>query len=205
MKILYVTTVGGTMDFFKVLISDLIKQGHKVDIATNRSNSHLSNYFIDLGCKIYDISTSRSPLSFGNIKAIKQLRNIAKDYDIVHCHTPLAGMATRLACKSLRKKNKLKVIYTAHGFHFYKGAPKKNWLIYYPIERYCSKFTDALIVINTEDYDFAKRKMKSKNIYYVPGVGIDVNSFKNHVVDGKEKRKEIGVPEDSFLILSVGE
>lgn len=204
MKILYITTIGGTMHFFKSLIKELIDEGHIVDIATNETASKVPDCYREWGCKIFPISTSRSPFCLGNVKAIKEIRNIAKNYDIVHCHTPLAGMATRLACKPLRKKG-LKVFYTAHGFHFYKGAPIKNWLIYYPIEKICSRWTDTLITINKEDYERAKRCMHAKNVEYVPGVGIDVDKFKNTVVDRNEKRKEIGVPEDAFLILSVGE
>ena len=205
MKILYVTTIGGTMNFFKSLIGELIDEGNTVDIATNESVSKVPNLFRELGCKVFQISTSRSPFSFGNIKAIKQIKKIAKDYDIVHCHTPLAAMATRIACKKLRKKNNLKVIYTAHGFHFYKGAPKKNWMIYYPIEKICSKWTDLLITINKEDFELSKRKMKAKQIEYVPGVGIDINKFANVIVDFDKKRDELGIKSTDKLILSVGE
>lgn len=205
MKILYITTIGGTMSFFKSLISELIKEGNIVDIATNEETSRVPDCYREWGCKVYSISTSRSPFSFGNIKAVKQIRSIAKNYDIVHCHTPLAGMATRFACRKLRKKRGLKVIYTAHGFHFYKGAPKKNWIIYYPIEKICSRWTDVLITINKEDYEFANKKMKAKKVEYIPGVGIDIKRFSEATVDRKEKRKNLGIPNDAFLILSVGE
>ena len=148
----------------------------------------------------------RSPLSKSNLEAVKELKKIVFEnhYDIVHCHTPIAGVCTRLACKSFRK-NGLKVIYTAHGFHFYKGAPIKNWLVYYPIEKYCSRFTDVLITINREDYALAKKKMKAQKTEYVPGVGIDVDKFRNTVVDRTAKRKELGIPENAFLLFSVGE
>lgn len=205
MRILYITTIGGTMNFFKSLINELVKEGNIVDIATNASVSPVSDFFADIGCKIFQIPTSRSPFSFGNIKAIRIIRNIAKNYDIVHCHTPLAGLATRIACKKLRKENKLKVIYTAHGFHFYKGAPVKNWLIYYPIEKICSRWTDVLITINKEDYAFAKNKMRAKQIEYVPGVGVDTTKFANIAIDKTKKREELGVPSSSFVILSIGE
>ena len=205
MKILYITTIGGTMSFFKSLISELIKEGNTIDIATNEETSKVPDCYREWGCNIYPISTSRSPFCFGNVKAIKQIGNIAKDYDIVHCHTPLAGMATRLGCRKLRKKQGLKVVYTAHGFHFYKGAPKKNWMIYYPIEKICSKWTDVLITINKEDYLFAKKKMKAKQIKYIPGVGIDTKKFANTVVNVDKKREELGILKDAYLILSVGE
>ena len=192
------------MDFFQSLIKKMIDDGNVVDIATNESGNPVSQFFKDLGCKVFPITTSRSPLSAGNVRAIRQIKSIAKDYDIVHCHTPLASIAARIACRSLRK-NGLKVIYTAHGFHFYKGAPLKNWLIYYPAEKICAHWTDVLITINKEDYELAKKKMKAKRIVYVPGVGIDTKKFADAVVDRNQKREEIGVPKDAKMLLSVGE
>lgn len=207
MKILYVTTLGCTMGFFVSLIKQLKDEGHVVDIATNEAFSKVPDCFKDMGCKIFQIPISRSPLKIGNIISIKEIKKIVKEnkYDIVHCHTPLAGVATRFACKKLRKKQRLSVIYTAHGFHFYKGAPKKNWIIYYPVEKLCAKWTDVLITINREDYALAKKKIKAKRIEYIPGVGIDTQKFANIKVDKSKKREEIGVPQDAKMILSVGE
>lgn len=206
MKILYVTTIGMTMIFFKDLVRQLIEEGHTVDIACNEIENKVDELYRKLGCEIYQIDCTRSPLSLKNLAAVSELKRIVSlnHYDIVHCHTPVAGVCARLACKRFRKDG-LKVIYTAHGFHFYKGAPLKNWLIYYPIEKYCSRFTDTLITINSEDYNLAKRKMKADRIEYVPGVGIDVDRFRNTVVDRDEKRKQLGIPRDAYLILSVGE
>ena len=205
MRILYVTTIGSTMNFFKSLVLDLIKDGNVVDIATNESESEVPDCYRKWGCKVFPITTSRSPFSLGNVKAIGQIKRIAKNYNIVHCHTPLAGMATRLACKKMRKKQNLKVMYTAHGFHFYEGAPKKNWLLYYPIEKICSRWTDVLITINNEDFELAKKRMLANQIKYVPGVGIDIEKYKDIRVDRTEKRKELDVSDKDFLLLSVGE
>ena len=108
------------------------------------------------------------------------------------------------SCRKVRKKG-TKVIYTAHGFHFYAGAPLANWLLYYPVEKFCAHWTDALITINTEDYELAKRKFRIKTIEYVPGVGIDVKKFANDKTNKSEKRKELGIPVDAFVLLSVGE
>ncbi|MBE6607648.1 MAG: glycosyltransferase family 4 protein [Ruminococcaceae bacterium] len=206
MKILYVTTVGATMTFFNKFIEELIQCGHTVDIATNESHSKVPACYHKFGCKIYQIDTSRSPLNKGNFTAIKQIKRIVREnkYDIVHCHTPLAAMCTRLACEKLRK-NGVKVIYTAHGFHFYKGAPLKNWLVYYPIEKLCSHFTDVLITMNNEDYALAEKKMKAKRVEYVPGVGVDIEKFSKQTIDKTAKRRELGIPEDAVVLLSVGE
>lgn len=196
------------MGFFKSLVKKLIDEGNKVDIATNEQTSSVPDCYREWGCKVFQISTSRSPFSFGNIKAIKQIRKIAVDYDIVHCHTPLAGLATRLACKPLRKKTGLKVFYTAHGFHFFKGAPKKNWLLYYPIEKICSKWTDTLITINKEDYELAKKKMKAQKVIYVSGVGVDINRFSKNAfaqTDMDTAKEELALKKDDIVLLSVGE
>ena len=208
MKVLYVTTISLTMNsFFKPHIEMLVCEGHHVDIACNYRDLPLDKLYSQLGCGFHQVDFSRSPLSSDNMKAFRQLKAIVRNgsYDIVHCHTPNASVITRLVCRKLRKNSELKVFYTAHGFHFYKGAPKLNWMFFYPVEKFCSRFTDKLITINTEDYELAKSKFKAKEICYVPGVGIDLSRFENIQVDRSEKRREIGVPEDAFLLLSVGE
>jgi glycosyltransferase involved in cell wall biosynthesis len=138
--------------------------------------------------------------------AIKEINKIVKNgyYDIVHCHTPIASMCVRIACRKIKKRG-TRVIYTAHGFHFYKGAPLKNWFIFSSVERLCAKWTDTLITINKEDYAWAKKHLKVNLIEYIPGVGIDVDKFVNINVDKTQKRKTLGIPEDAFLLLSVGE
>lgn len=208
MRILYITTISLTMNaFFKPHIEMLVAEGHQVDIACNDTDLPLDNRYIQLGCKSYKVDFSRSPLSTDNIKAFGQLKRIieAGNYDIVHCHTPTASVVTRLVCRKFRKKAGLRVFYTAHGFHFFKGAPKLNWLIFYPIERFCSRFTDKLIMINQEDYTLAKKKFHAGEVCHVPGVGIDLARFENVQADRTEKRREIGVPEDAVVMISVGE
>lgn len=158
-------------------------------------------------CDIHhEVNFERSPLKKENISAFRQLKKLIDDnaYDIIHCHTPVAALLTRLAARKARKKE-TKVYYTAHGFHFYQGAPLLNWLIYFPIEWMCSFFTDVLITINKEDNAFAQKHMHAKKVYYVPGVGINVEAIQNVNVDIKKKRKEMGVPEDARLLFSVGE
>lgn len=156
--------------------------------------------------KHFNIPFERSPLKKNNILSYKQLKEIIDKnrYDIIHCHTPVGAMLARLAAKKSRK-NGTKVIYTAHGFHFFKGAPLLNWLIYFPVEFICSFFTDVLITINQEDYHLAKKIMRAKQIEYVPGVGIDVDKHQNVQVDKIAKRKELGIPENAVMLLSVGE
>lgn len=208
MKILYVTTISLTMNsFFKPHIQMLVDEGVRVEIACNDKDLPLDRLYEKLGCKVHRVAFSRSPLSPGNIRAYRQLKKVIEsgNYDIVHCHTPNASVVTRLACRKFRKRDGLKVFYTAHGFHFYKGAPILNWMIYYPVEKFCSRFTDKLITINQEDHTLAKKKFQAKKVCYAPGIGIDLSRFQRVQPDTAAKRREIGVLEDAFLLLSVGE
>ncbi len=208
MKILYVTTISITMNaFFKPHIEMLIREGHSVDLACNFSDLEPDKLYSELGCNFYHIDFSRSPLSPDNIRAYGQLKKVVESggYDIVHCHTPNASVITRLVCRKMRKSKGLKVFYTAHGFHFYKGAPKLNWMIFYPVEKLCSRFTDKLITINKEDYELAKNKFRAKEVHYVPGVGIDLSKFDNAETDKKAKRNEFGIPQEPVVLVSVGE
>ena len=157
--------------------------------------------------RMHHADIARAPLSKSNIKAYKQIVKLVKseDIDYIHCNTPVGGLLGRLAGKKCKVK---KVIYQAHGFHFYKGAPKINWLVYYPIEKWLARYTDALITINSEDFEFAKAKFKLRNngkIYYVPGVGVDTTQFASYGNFREEKRLELGIPNDAFLIISAGE
>lgn len=120
-------------------------------------------------------------------------------YEFIHCHTPLGSVIARIAAH----KTHTKIIYTAHGFHFFKGAPIKNWLFYYPVECFLSKWTDILILINKEDYQRAKRRFYAKKTVYIPGVGIDLNKF--DIKNGSKIREKYEIPDDAVLLLSVGE
>ena len=209
MRILYITTIGSTMGFFTALIKSLVEKGNIVDIACNVSESQVPQFYYDIGCKVYALSCVRSPFDKGNISAVKEIRSIVKDgnYDIVHCHTPIAAMCTRIACRELRKGG-LKVFYTAHGFHFYKGAPVKNWLFYYPVEWLLAHWTDVLITINREDYVLAKKHMAAGHVEYVPGVGIDVKNFAPELsaaVDKWPLLDSLGASDNDKILLSVGE
>ncbi len=205
MRILYVTTISNTMDFFKGHFEMLLKEGHTVELACN-CKEYIPSFCEEMGLVMHDIPFSRSPISKANFRAIKQFKKLLKSekFDIVHTHTPNASVCARWACRKLRKKG-LKVFYTAHGFHFYKGSPRKNWLIYYTIEKICAKWTDALITMNQEDYTFAKKRLKAKSVRYMPGVGIDVARFTSDHADKERLKREFSVPKECPLLLSVGE
>lgn len=202
-KILYITTVSGTINAFLVPhIKQLIKQGYKVDVAC-KITTPISKELIDLGVDIFEVPFSRNPLDYNNIKAYKKLCQIQKKegYDIIHVHTPIAGLYGRLL---KLKFPTIKTIYTVHGFHFYKGAPKKNWIIYYPIEKIMSKFTDIIITMNEEDYNQAL-KFNIKNTYKINGVGIDLSHYNPNLYNKNEVRKELGLRKDDFVIVMIAE
>ncbi|MFF2588513.1 glycosyltransferase family 4 protein [Peribacillus butanolivorans] len=204
MKILYVTTISNTVNaFFIPHIRLLINQGYQVDVAFNIVQE-VNSEIIKMGCKVHKLEFERSPLKKQNYLAYKKLKKLIQDeqYDLIHTHTPVASACVRLVCKEF---DDVKVIYTAHGFHFYKGAPLINWLLYYPIERLLARYTEVLITINKEDYERAKKSFNANNIKYIPGVGIDIKGFEQINVNKLVKRQEIGLSKDSFVLLSVGE
>lgn len=213
-KVLMLASVASMIDQFNMQnIAILQEQGYEVHVAANfeqgstSSNERVEQFKKELKEKnisYFQIDFSRNVSNIPqNIKAYKQIKKLLKDnkYEFIHCHSPIGGVCGRLAAKVTNTK----VIYTAHGFHFYKGAPKLNWIIYYPIEKALSYITDVLITINKEDYELAKKKMKAKKIEYVPGVGVDTQKFSNIVIDKVEKRKELALSQNNIVLLSVGE
>lgn len=204
-KVLFVATVTRHINAFHIPYLKWFKeQGYEVHVASNGEEN------IEYCDKHFNIPFERFPIKPGNIKAYKQLKSIINDnqYEIIHCHTPVGGVITRLAARKARKKYYTKVIYTAHGFHFYKGAPLLNWIIYYPIEKWLSKYTDCLITINEEDYQRAKSKFKkAKQIEIVHGVGVDENKFKKDMTEEEKAklREELGIKKDDFVFIQVGE
>lgn len=155
---------------------------------------------------VKQIDLDRSPFKIQNIKAFIQMTSLMKmeKYDFIHCNTPVGGMLGRMCAYFSGTKN---VLYQAHGFHFYKGAPKLHNFIYRNIEKFLARFTDNIITINKEDYEAAQKFKLRKNgkVYYVPGVGVNVEKYKNIIVDRDKKREEINVPKDCKLIVMAGD
>ncbi len=201
-KILYVATITQHFYYFHLPSMQMFRElGWQVDVA---SHGDTELPFCD---NRYEIPIQRSPADKENFAAYKQLKKIIKEnkYDIIHCHTPMGGMLARLAARSERK-NGTKVLYTAHGFHFYKGAPALNWMIYYPIELVMSLLTDCLITINDEDFDFARKHLKAKKTEKVNGVGYNTDRYFPVSEDEKnEIRRKLGYKENEKLLIYVAE
>ncbi len=184
----------------------LVEQGNSVDVAFNIKDKP-SEMLASMGCHILNVEFQRTPFSGLNILAFKKIMEIIKTgkYDIVHVHTPVASFITRLACKKIPDT---KVYYTAHGFHFFKGAPWKNWLLYFSMEKLAARWTDVIITINNEDYLSAQkfRLKKGGKIYRIQGVGVNLEKFAPmSSKDRKELRKKYEFKEDDFLLLYTAE
>lgn len=207
MKILLTATVQShIVQFHKPLVEVLHERGCEVHVAARDNLAEKNGLKLDFVEKVFDIPFARSPKSTDNIKAYRQLKKITDEghYDVIHCNTPMGGIVTRLAARKTRKQG-TKVIYTAHGFHFYKGAPKKNWMVFYPIEKFFSRLTDVLITITHEDYKLAKEKFHCQ-VEHIHGVGVSEKRY--YPVSTEEQlklRQELGFTPDQKIILCVGE
>lgn len=178
------------------------EQGWEVHVA---ASGDMELPYVD---KKINIPIKRSPLSSKNIQAYHELKKMMEknQYQIIHCHTPMGGVLARIAARKIRKQG-AKVIYTAHGFHFCKGAPFINWALYYPIEKFLARYTDCLITINEEDYQLARsHHFKAGRISHVHGVGVDTDRY--FPADSFHKfvlREEHGFNEDDFLMFYAAE
>lgn len=207
-KALLVTTVSGFVPQFEMNnVKILQEMGYEVHYA---ANFHTPSYgtdnhrLDDTGIVQHQIDFVRSPYDKKNFQIYKQLKQLMQQeqFDLVHCHTPMGAVMARLAAHATKT---VPVIYTAHGFHFFKGAPLINWLCYYPMERWLSRYTTQQICINQEDYASAQ-KFRAKYVDYIPGVGIDLSKIPHMTREQVlEKRHQLGVADDTIMLLSAGE
>lgn len=192
-RVLYVAHLQSHIRQFHLwYLKHLKDHGFYVAVATRVDNPEELS-FLD---EVYDIPFERSPLKLANFKTYRKLRTVMKqgDFEIVHCHTPVAGILTRLGSHGLNHK----VYYTAHGFHFFKGAPLINWLIYFPAEFICSFMTDVLFTMNQEDYGRARKWFHHPNIQFIHGVGIDLDQYSVSMKQDKQHCSKI-------RLISIGE
>lgn len=210
-KILFLSNISKKVNSFSIASIKAAKlMNFDFFYGANWENADKEQILLDekkYGISIVNIPLNRSPFSLANFKAYKYLRQyiIDNDIDYIHCNTPVGGLLGRLAGKRAGVK---KIIYQAHGFHFYKGAPLSHWLLYYPIEKWLAHKTDALITINREDYQIACNKFHLKNngkVYYVPGVGIDFSLYIYDITERQIKRNELGLTESNIVLISMGD
>lgn len=209
---LLITTISGFVPQFEMNdVRILQENGYIVHYASDFENPVYSinqRKLEEEGLILHHIDIRKSPFQIKqNFKACRQLRKIIKEeqIDLIHCHNPMGGVVGRLAACLVKEKPY--VVYTAHGFHFYKGAPLKNWILFYTAERFLARYTNRLITINTEDYERAKkfRLQKEGKLETIPGVGVDIIKFQKRKSLREQKRNELGVPEGAFHVVSVGE
>lgn len=209
-KILFVSNIGKRVGSFAVASIFAAKNsGHEFYYAANWDAATLEQRKEDeekFGINLLHLDLDRSPYSLKNRKAYLDLVRFINEekIDYIHCNTPVGGLLGRLVGRKCKVK---KVIYQVHGFHFYKGSPLKNWIIYYPVERFLAKLTDAIITINNEDYECAKkfRLRKNGNVYYVPGVGMDLSQYNISDDVRIEKRNELNLSSDDIALISMGD
>lgn len=211
-KILYVTTISGFLPQFELRDVRIVEEmGYEVHYASNFNNPIYSFDKDELekqGIVLHHIDVEKSPVHLRhNYKAFRQLKKIIdeENIDVVHCHNPMGGVIGRLSSALSRRKPY--VIYTAHGFHFYKGASALNWILFYPVERFLAGFTNEIITINKEDYLRASkfRLRKRGSVTQIHGVGVDTERFRAIPGAYHEKRIELGIPENAFHIVTAAE
>lgn len=215
-RVLMLASVASMIDLFNMNNIKILKSfGCKIDVVANfrqgsiTSQKRVDEFMRELKDKdidVIDVSIPRSVFQVSDIiRSYKTVKTLADErhYRIVHCHSPIGGVIARLACRNARKKG-TKVIYTGHGLHFFKGAPIVNWLIFYPIERFCSLFTDVMIAINHEDY-LREKSWNTCRVEYVPGIGVDTASFMNMKIEKESLRKDLGFSYDDFIFMSTGQ
>lgn len=214
-KALVIANAASMIHLFNEENIRLLKEnGYEVHVVCNFFDGNTTSREIVEECRerwekggiiCHQVDFLRTPFSFKQFSVYRSIKKIIKDnnFDIIHCHTPITSVLTRLAARKSRRHG-TKVIYTAHGFHFYKGASIINWLIYFTSEWFCSFFTDVLLTINEEDFKRAGKFMHSGVVEYIPGVGIDLYSIDEIPENEKIMPPEFGITNET-VILSVGE
>ena len=209
MKLLYITSLSGRRvnGFMRSAIIAAKNVGLDFVMACNTDDADKDGYRKDCekyGIRLEHIDFDRNPLSPKNKTAYSQLLDLMcrEHFDIIQCNTPIGGLLGRLCAKKCKLTN---VIYMAHGFHFWNGAPLKNWILYYPVERVLAHYTDRLITINKEDLKRAQHFKLRKNgrLIFIHGVGVDISKFSSTSV--ADKRYELKIPEEAKIYISVGE
>lgn len=208
-RILITSTDLMMVQFLIPHVRHLREKGFQVELACSDVGGRLDDVRSALSSytnAIHTVRLKRSPFAPGNIAGYRDLRKLLSEnlYDLIWTNEPVMSVATRLAARDCRRQG-TKVLYMCHGFHFFKGAPILNWLLFYPIERLLSRFCDGIVTMNQEDFEAAS-SFRGPEVFKIPGVGVDMTRFRRIASpDAAAKRRELGIPEDACLLLSVGE
>lgn len=208
-KVLFVATMHSHIVHFHLpYLEYWNNRGYEVHVAANLDKKTYQSTMDKYPHIVWhDIDFARNPFSKQTIISYQQLKRIMvkHKFELMHTHTPIASILSRYAANKCKIP---KVVYTAHGFHFHETAPKLNWLVYYPVEKYMARYTDALITMNEQDYQLAKTKFKTRQtdgIYKVNGVGIDLNEYAVSNEIDYEFKVSLDIPKDNFVITIIGE
>ncbi|MDD3228953.1 MAG: glycosyltransferase family 4 protein [Oscillospiraceae bacterium] len=204
-RVLIVTTTDSMIwNFLIPHIRQMMQMGFQVECACSKTGFYYDELAEKYSLCMHNIAFERNPFKLKNIQAYKKLSKLIKDsgVDWIQCHEPVGGALARLA----GKRNKKYVMYFAHGFHFFKGAPLKHWLLYYTFEYILAFFTDCLITICEEDFRHSQRFL-TKNKYIIPGIGVDFSKFESETPAEVRKsvRNELHIKEQEIALITVGE
>lgn len=215
--LMYASVASMIQQFNMENIRLLQEAGYEVDVACNleygstitaETIAAMKHELEEMGVRVFHIPVPRKITAVREIVTSFRMTKdmiVQRGYSLIHCHSPIGGVLCRLANRFSGRYGKAKMIYTAHGFHFFKGAPVMNWLIFYPLEWFCSRYTDVLVTINREDYALAQKKLKAKQTTYVPGIGVNVEKFHLAAADTQTVHEEFGLDDTQTVLLSVGE
>lgn len=206
-RILVTSTDLMMVQFLLPHIMNLSENGYEVEIACSDVGNRMDEIRQKLDGYVKAIHTvrlHRSPADSDNLNGYKDMKKVIHNghYDIIWTNEPVMGVVTRLAARKARKAG-TKVLYMVHGFHFFDGAPKLNWVVYYPIERLMASKADIICTVNKEDYKRAQ-SFNVKRVEYIHGIGINTS----RLTLGERRndiRAELGLAADDFIVLSVGE
>ena len=196
------TTDNMIWQFLLPHIRHLQENGNVVEVVCAKTGFWFDELHDKHGLTVHEINFARNPIKPSNFKAYKKLKQLQKErkFDLVYCQQPVGGLMGRL----IGKKFKIPVIYTAHGFHFFKGCSFKSKLVYKTVEKWLSKYTDILITINDEDFEAAK-KMKAKNVAKINGIGMAFNKYEPLTETRQQIRKSLNLTDEDFVIVTVAE
>lgn len=214
-KILVLSNVASMIVQFNMRNLAILQElGYDVEVACNfkEGNTCTDDVLDELKADLkrmnivyHQVDFARGTANFrGQLSSFRRIEKLMAEehYDVVFVMSAIAGIVARVHAKRFG----CKVIYIAHGFQFYEGAPKSIWLLFFTLEKILSYVTDTIILTNEDDFDFAKRHFRAKETLFVPGVGVDIEAYEMDAdFDRAKEKANWGFDEDDYIIFSAGE